>query len=333
MAARIERVPVPEPAQMRRALADRADWVFAGARVVDADVQGYTGVDLLLVDGEGRPVFVDILPSDAVGLPTRAFEHTGWFEQNRRLFLKAYSEDGVVRIEEPVFVFVSPRFQPAVMSAVAAMPGTSIRLVRVECFLIDGAAELLLEDVTPTPVEHVSHTLRRRAQDISGGERSGRVRPGGDSSSSSSRVDESGRRESGDAPEAHVDPRTVIESDAVRALLVLFRSGVDGLDGRIETTETAESIRFTVGEKHLAEVAVSPGSFTVSPGDGLANPIVVSDRVSLERALNSVVSLFVREESPRDGGNGSGGSIELSDEERETLSEIWSEVQAAEGGR
>jgi len=328
MAARIERVPVPEPAQMRRALADRSDMVCAGARVVDADVQGYTGVDLLLVDGDGRPVFVDIVSSDAAGLPTRAFEHEAWFEQNRRLFLKAYSDEGVVRIEEPVFVFVSPRFQPAVTSAVAAMPGASIRLVRVEYFLIDGAAELLLEDVTPTPVERVSPTLRRRAPEMLGGGRSGDDVPDG----SSSRVEASTGAAPAGASEEHIDPRMVIESEAVRALFALFRSGVDGLDGRIETAETSESITFTVGEKHLAEVAVSPGSFTVSPGDGLSNPIVVSDRVSLERALNSVVSLFVREEGPRDGGNGSGGSIELSDEERETLSEIWSGTVSTEGG-
>jgi len=298
MAARVERVPIPEPAQLRRALTERADGICSGARVVDADLQGHTGVDLLLVDGEGRPVFVDVLTSDTERLPTRVFEHEAWFDQNRRLFLKAYADEGVVKVESPRFVFVSPKFRPAVVAAVAAMPDKPVRLVRVEYFLIDGAAEVLLEDVTPTQVERVSLAVARRSGEMSGGE------------------------PSGDGGSRTADPQSVIESESVRALLALFRSGVDGLDCRIKAEEKDDRISFKVGERSLAEVAVSQGSFTVSPGEGLANPIVVSDRVSLERALNSVVSLYIREERPRDGGNG--GDVELSDEEREVLSEVWS---------
>jgi len=59
---------------------------------------------------------------------------------------------------------------------------------------------------------------------------------------------------------------------------------------------------------------------------------VVSDRVSLERALNSVVSLFVREERPRDGGNGRSSDVELADDEQSVLSDIWGAgVQASDG--
>ncbi len=111
----------------------------------------------------------------------------------------------------------------------------------------------------------------------------------------------------------------------------LFRSGVDGLDGRIATAESGDRISFSLGDRRLADVAVSPGSFTVSPGDGLITPIVVSDRVSLERALNSVVSLFVRDERTTDGGNGQGADVELTDDERSVLSDIWGAgVQASD---
>jgi hypothetical protein len=300
MTARIERIQLPESAQLRRALAARADSLHPGARVVDADVRGPTGVDLLLVDDDGRPVFVDVVLDSAGEVPTRIFDHTRWYEQNRRLFLKAYTNDGVVRIEDPVFVFVASRFPASVLEVVRAMPDVPVRLVRAEYFLIDGAAEVLLEDVTPSVQERISTSVARRTDDVSAG---------GEST-----------------------PRDIIESDAVRTLLALFTSGVDGLDGRIATTESDEGISFRMGDRRLADVAVSPGSFTVSPGDGLINPIVVSDRVSLERALNSVVSLFVREERPRDGGNGQGSDVELADDERSVLSDIWGVgVQASDG--
>ena len=300
MTARIERIQLPESAQLRRALAARADSLHPGARVVDADVRGPTGVDLLLVDDDGRPVFVDVVLDSAGEVPTRIFDHTRWYEQNRRLFLKAYTNDGVVRIEDPVFVFVASRFPASVLEVVRAMPDVPVRLVRAEYFLIDGAAEVLLEDVTPSVQERISTSVARRTDDVSAG---------GEST-----------------------PRDIIESDAVRTLLALFTSGVDGLDGRIATTESDEGISFRMGDRRLADVAVSPGSFTVSPGDSLINPIVVSDRVSLERALNSVVSLFVREERPRDGGNGQGSDVELADDERLVLSDIWGVgVQASDG--
>ena len=300
MATRIERIQLPESAQLRRALAARADSVHPGARVVDADVQGPTGVDLLFVDDDGRPVFVDVVLDSAGEVPTRIFDHTRWYEQNRRLFLKAYTNDGVVRIEDPVFVFVASRFPASVLEVVRAMPDVPVQLVRAEYFLIDGAAEVLLEDVTPSVQERISTSVARRTDDVSAG---------GEST-----------------------PRDIIESDAVRTLLALFRSGVDGLDGRIATTESDEGISFRMGDRRLADVAVSPGSFTVSPGDGLINPIVVSDRVSLERALNSVVSLFVREERPMDGGNGRGSDVELANDERLVLSDIWGVgVQASDG--
>ena len=278
----------------------RADSLHPGARVVDADVRGPTGVDLLLVDDDGRPVFVDVVLDSAGEVPTRIFDHTRWYEQNRRLFLRAYTNDGVVRIEDPVFVFVASRFPASVLEVVRAMPDVPVRLVRAEYFLIDGAAEVLLEDVTPSVQERISTSVARRTDDMSAG---------GEST-----------------------PRDIIESDAVRTLLALFRSGVDGLDGRIATTESDEGISFRMGDRRLADVAVSPGSFTVSPGDGLINPIVVSDRVSLERALNSVVSLFVREERPSDGGNGRGSDVELADDEQSVLSDIWGAgVQASNG--
>ena len=290
MPARIERIPTPDPPQFRRALFGRADGLYQGARMVDSDVQGPTGVDLLLVDDEGRPVFVDVLLSDAAAIPTRVFEHTRWLRENRRLLLRAYANEGLVRIEDPVFVFVGSRFPSSVLAAVGSMPEVPVRLVRAEFFLIDGAAEVLLEDVTPAEADRISVEVARRTSDMRA---------------------------------AESDPRNVIESEAVRALLALFRSGVDGLDGRMTARDMDDRICFTIGDQQLAEVVVSPGSFTVSPGDGLSNPIVVSDRVSLERALNSVVSLFVRDEQAGGGGNGQDGGVELSDNERAVLSEIW----------
>jgi hypothetical protein len=291
MSARIERIPLPDLAQLRRALAERVESVCAGAALVDADAQGPTGVDIILADEDGRPVFVDVVSDGVTGVPSRVFEHTHWFDRNRQLFLRAYSGDGIVRTEDPVFVFVASRFPAHVLDAVAALAGVSIRLLRAEYFLVDGSYEMLLDDVTPGKAETVSTSVARRTDDMGGG--------------------------------SDLDPSDRIESEAVRALLALFRSGVDGLDGRIRVLESDDRIAFRIGDRRLAEVTVSPGSFTVSPGDGLSNPIVVSDRISLERALNAVVSLFVREGGTASGGNGGDEAVELDDKERSELARIW----------
>jgi len=166
MTTRIERIQLPESAQLRRALVARADSVHPGARVVDADMQGPTGVDLLFVDDDGRPVFVDVVLDSAGEVPTRIFDHTRWYEQNRRLFLKAYTNDGVVRIEDPVFVFVASRFPASVLDVVRAMPEVPVRLVRAEYFLIDGAAEVLLEDVTPSVQARISTSVARTSSSL-----------------------------------------------------------------------------------------------------------------------------------------------------------------------
>lgn len=304
MSPRIERVPLPDLAQLRRALAERADSVYPGAGLIDADAQGPTGVDLILVDEDGRPIFVDIILEGVAGVPSRVFEHASWFEQNRQLFLRAYSRDGIVRSEDPIFVFIACDFPEPVIAAVAALSGVSVRLLGAEYYLVDGSYEILLDDITPGDEKPVSRSVVRRTDDMGGG--------------------------------ADSSPRDKIESEAGRALLALFRSGVDGLDGRIGVRESDDRMTFQLEDRKLADVTVSPGSFTVSPGDGLTNPIVVSDRISLERALNAVVSLFVREGveasgGDMPGGNGGANSPELSDEEREELGRIW-DVGVAQGG-
>ncbi|MBN2564980.1 MAG: hypothetical protein JXB46_04650 [Candidatus Eisenbacteria bacterium] len=288
MTKRLEKRPLPDPAYLRRLLSERVGEICEGGRLVDADARGPTGVDLVVADEEGRPVFVDVVLDDPRTIPSRAFEHLRWFEDNRRLFLRAYSRDGVVRTEDPVFVFVSEEIPDPVLAAVGSMDGVPVRLISAECYSVLGEIEILLEDVTP---------------ESAGGAR----RQSGDGNGTSTR----------DASRPHER----IESQPVRGLLGLFTSGVDGLDGRIEATETRDRISFTLGERVLAEVGVSPASFTVSPGDSLVNPIVVSDRVSLERALNAVVSLFVREEATVPEVGVPDGT--LTDQERAALAEIW----------
>jgi hypothetical protein len=165
--------------------------------------------------------------------------------------------------------------------------------MRAECYAVDGEIELLLDDLTPwPPVSERRQSEREAGTDVGAAGDAGSFRP-----------------------------EDRIESQPVRALLGLFISGVDGLDGRVRATESEEGISLTLGGRTLAEVGVSQGSFTVTPGDSLVNPIVVSDRVSLERALNAVVSLFVREDvSAHDGGS---SGPELDDAEQAQLAEIW----------
>lgn len=291
MKARMERSAVPDPATFKRLVCERADEILDGAKVVDADAQGFTGFDLILADDEGRPIFVDIVPDGVGEVPSRAFEHLEWLERNKRLFLKAYSRDGIVRTEEPVFVFLAPGFPSATLRAVGSMSGVSVKLVRAEYVLIDGVGDLLLDEVTSTEGQTAC------AVPAGVGAKGGR---------GSTTLD------------------GAIESESVRRLLALFRSGVDGLDGRISEREWNGGAVFELSGRALAHVTVSPVSFTVSPGDRAGNPIVVSDRVSLERALNAVVSLFVREGRPSEDEEAArGGSVGSGDRENPELTSIW----------
>jgi hypothetical protein len=292
MNAKLKRAALPEGVKLRRLLASRAGELAQGAKLVDPDVRGSTGVDLLLADETGRPVFVEIVTGASGDVPTRVFDHMDWLDRNRRLFAKAYADGGVVKAEEPLFVFVAASFPPAAVRAVAAIDDVSVRLVRIESFLIDGEPELLLEEVQQGP--------RRQGEKPSAG-----VSAGGD----------------GGAPRGR---GAAIQSEEVRSLLSLFRSGVDGLDGRVSEREANGGIAFDLDGRALAFVSMSPVSFTVSPGDRLANPIVVSDRVSLERAMNAVVSLFVREHvGPPDGRREEGEAVGLSEGERAELAAVW----------
>jgi len=299
MRRRIERAPLPDSATLKRLLSERAPELADGAALVDGDAQGSTGVDLVLVDETGRPVFVDVLSGDTASLPARVFDHLEWVERNRRLFLRAYSGDGVVKAEDPVFVFVAGEFPRSIVRAVGALSGVSVKLVRAEHFLIDGEGELVLEEVPVSGGPEVSPVVVRKTGEASGGAPSG--------------LEEA------------------IESDSVRALLALFRSGVDGLDGRIAVSESDGGITFELEGRRLAHVTVSPGSFTVTAGERQTNPIVVSDRVSLERALNAVVSLFVREEKASPGETVS-GEPKLDEGERAELASIWGSGIGGEGG-
>lgn len=287
---KIERSALPEPRVLRRLLCDEPDLLSPGARVVDSDAQGPTGVDVVMTDESGNPIFVDILNESPRDIPVRLIEHLKWLEGCRRLFLRAYSREGVVRAESPEFIFVAGDFPPAVVESVAAVADERVSLVRAECFSVDGHDHLSLSPVEMRPRARVSSSLARRAGDVAGGrEKAGFER--------------------------------FLDTEGLGALFALFRSGIDGLDGRIAARDANGGMVFELGPTVLASVASAPGGFAVAPGDSDA-PIVVSDRSSLERALNAVVSLFVREgASSSEGGNGSGAR--LVESERAELARIW----------
>jgi len=287
---KVQRSALPDPATLRRLLSEQPGLLADGARVADLDAQGPTGVDIILADEEGRPILVDIVLDEQREVPTRAREHVEWLEQTKRLFLRAYSRDGVVRTEDPVLLFVSSSFPAAVVAAVGCIKDVRVKLVRAEYFEIDGVGELACEEVSVPDSPRLSPAAARRTTEFAG---------------SAASPFESG-----------------IESANVRALFALFKSGVDGLDGGIAARDSNGGVVFEIGQKAIARVSASPGSFTVSPGDPVANPIVVSDRVSLERALNAVVSLFVRE-GMGNGDNGNGRSASGDTEFRNELARIW----------
>jgi len=284
-------------------LGARADVLGEDARLVDADCQGPTGIDLVFTNEAGRPIVLDIVNDDPRLVPGRIFEHLEWLERNRRLFLRAYSGDGVVNAESPLFVFVAGSWPKGVVRAVSGIRGAEVRLYRAEHFLVDGSGELLLEEVSTPGAAGPSPGVARRSEELNGG--------------------------------GTGDVERRIEIESVRTLFALFRSGVDGLDGRISEDRRDGGLVFTLGDTVLAGVTVSPGSFTVSPGDPVANPVVVSDRVSLERALNAVVSLFVRERQSAavEPATGARLPVDIGDDERAELDRIWGDGVGAGEGR
>ncbi len=289
MSRRIERLHTVEPAELRRLACAAAEQIHEGATIVDDDAQGPTGIDLILAGEDGSPVLIDIVSGDTNAVPTRLYEHLEWMDANARLFQRAYAGSGLVRVEHPVFVFVAPSFPEAVLRAVSAIRDVSVELVRATPFLVDSKPELLLERVEYTPRETMNRAVARRTQEI--------------------------KADSGSPFESK------IESEGVRSLFSLFKSGIDGLDGRIAASEDGGGVVFELDGRRLAAVGVSPGSFTVATGDPSLNPIVVSDRVSLERALNAVISFFVRE--GRESGNGEDVGEDDSGQERGELRRIW----------
>lgn len=289
---KIERAGLPDQSVLRRLLGESPDRIVEGASVVDADIQGATGVGMLLADERGRPILVDAAIADPCDVPFRLVEHMEWFEENRRLFLRAYSGDGVVKVEEPIFVFVAEGFPKSVVRVMGALRVAQVKLLRAEYMLVDGAGAMLLTEERLVEHPRVSPAVTRRVAEANG--------------------------------VAGLGLEEGIETEAVRRLFALFISGVDGLDGRISVDRSNGGLVFRLEDTSLAAVSLSPGSFTVSPGDPLVNPIVVSDRVSLERALNAVVSLFVRERQPGpDGGEPAGLALGVTGRDREELGRIW----------
>ncbi len=332
MKRRIEKAPLPDAASMKELVAGRAEELSPGAVLIDGDAQGATGVDVLLVGEGGRPVFVDVVSDDVESVPARVFEHLAWIEENGRLFMRAYARDGIQETEGPEIVFVAGRFPRGVMRAMPALSGARVRLVRAEHFVIDGESELMLEEVASTiprfGLEVASATRADATRD-----RPSPSAPAGAETWPASAAPERPQgahiagSDHGEEPDLATEgPSSLedrIESESALTLLKLFRSGVDGLDGRIVERESNGDVAFELSGRPLARVSVSPGSFTVTPGDHVANPIVVSDRVSLERALNAVVSLFVREEGPEHRARTEGEGEGLDDEERAELVGIW----------
>lgn len=333
MKRRIERAPLPDSTTLRGLLGSVPSGVREGAVLVDGDARGASGFDLLMVDGAGRPLLVDIVTERPEAATARVFEHLAWLEENERLFFRAYGADGLREGCRPEIVFVAGAFPEGVVRSLRALADTAVRLVRAEYLLIDGEGELLLEEVAATEAVRESDSAQRvaaagtHAGEADAGpvvdEEPSPAPPSADAPETRSVA--AGQQAdvvvagSGSRPSSCLEDR--IESDVVGGLLRLFRSGVDGLDARIVEEESNGGVSYVLGGRTLARLSASAGSFTVTPGDRSANPIVVSDRVSLERALNAVVSLFVREEQSAPAAYAGDESVD--EPEREELLSIW----------
>jgi len=359
MKRRIERAPLPDAAALSEMLSEAAGDIREGAVLIDGHAQGASGIDLLMVDQEGRPVFIDIVTERPDAIPARIFEHIAWMRENERLFQRAYRGDGVREEVAPEFVFISGGFPAGVVAALDMLSGTAVRLIRAEYLVIDGEGEVLLEQVAateaalaidqgrtgPLAMEHAPRETASAPVDAPAAPAYGVSREGVDGEAQEERAPEppaetitemeaprtsvpggtDGRV--GDGVDEGLRPglserlERKIESSSVQSLLRLFRSGVDGLDARISEAECEGGVCYELEGRRLARLSASAGSFTVTLGDRSVNPIVVSDRVSLERALNAVVSLFVREEQASSPAAPEGPSLD--DDERKELLSIW----------
>ncbi len=127
-----------DSARLKKLILSNLDLLFAGGRLVDEHPGEPDGIDLILADASGNPVFIHFLETLPEIIPYRILHLLSWLEQNEILFRKAYSRDGIHRTAGPTFIFFAPSFPQVVVDAIVALGKARIRLFAMRPVRLNG---------------------------------------------------------------------------------------------------------------------------------------------------------------------------------------------------
>jgi len=145
-------LPLEDRDRIARLVAENAPALEKELRVVDPGKgRGKWGpMDLLAVDGRGRPVIIDVCPRADDELLVEGLAHLGWFGQYRHQISALLSEKSGELLLHPRLILVAPDFSTRCQQAAAALEGVAVDLIRLRPLEADGEEGLLVESIFST---------------------------------------------------------------------------------------------------------------------------------------------------------------------------------------
>lgn len=130
--------------RVERLLRRQAHQLCHGTRIVDDKAQDVCGADMVLAEAAGNPVFLNILWRDPLQMPFKMLDHLARLARRPGLFLRAYGREGIMRLDDPLFIFVLPSYPAELLKAVAGIKWARVRLYHAQPVVLDGTKGVLL---------------------------------------------------------------------------------------------------------------------------------------------------------------------------------------------
>jgi len=139
--------PMEDRDRLARMVAENSQSLEKGLRVVDPGKgRGTWGpMDLLAVDGDGRPVIIDVIPEIRDDLLVEGLSHVHWFQRYRHQMLPLLGEKARDLIVQPRLILVAPDFSAPFQNAVAALECLPVDLYRLRLLHSEQEDGLLIE--------------------------------------------------------------------------------------------------------------------------------------------------------------------------------------------
>jgi RecB family endonuclease NucS len=142
-------LPLENKDKLAQLVAQHAQSLEEGLRVVDPGKgRGKWGpMDLLAVDGKGRPVIIDVAPQARDDLLVEGLSHLTWFNQYRHQMTALLKEKAQELFVHPRLILVAPDFSELCQKAITALEHVAVDLFRLRWLQSEGEEGLLIEPV------------------------------------------------------------------------------------------------------------------------------------------------------------------------------------------